>query len=69
MTREQENEIRENIVGMTIEKASDFANELNSTIRVMRRNDEEIVVTMEQRPNRFNVATKNDVIVQILEMG
>lgn len=57
------------IVGKTIEEANQSAKEQGKTIRIVRRDGEDCIVSMDHKPNRINVEVQGGKIIKILHVG
>lgn len=57
------------LVGLTEEEAEDAAEELGWTIRVTRRDGEDLAATMDLRENRVNVEVTDGEVTAILSIG
>ena len=57
------------IIGLDIINASRRLKAVNYTLRVVRKDGDNFIVTMDFCSNRINVSVKNDVIVELLSIG
>ncbi|MFA7289204.1 MAG: hypothetical protein WC055_10040 [Melioribacteraceae bacterium] len=55
--------ICDKIIGMTYEKASEYVNENNFTIRKTVEDGIPFMVTMDMRANRINVSVNNGIVI------
>lgn len=61
----------EEMTGMNLSEASQFAQSKNYTVRVMEKDGESLMGTMDLNPNRINVAVEgeNEVVTRIMSIG
>lgn len=57
------------IVGMVLDEAIYFLSDFNMTLRIIEKDGEDLINTAEFVHNRINVATKDDKIVSIKNIG
>jgi hypothetical protein len=57
------------LIGKTLEEGKAYAESIGCTLRVTKKDGEGMMVTMDFRPNRINVAIVNNIITEVLNMG
>jgi hypothetical protein len=57
------------LVGKTVAEAKKSLERSGHTLRVVEKDGEFLLCTMEFRINRFNVATQDDVIIRFVSRG
>lgn len=57
------------LVGLTEEEAVAAAEDLGWELRVIRRDGEDLPITMDLRPNRVNVEVTDDEVTGVLQIG
>lgn len=64
------NEEFQKAIGMNIEDAADYFKTLGyDRTRVVVKNGEPVIITMEYRMNRINVAIDGDKVTELIDIG
>lgn len=57
------------LVGLTEDEAAEAADALGWEVRVIRRDGEDLAMTMDLRPNRVNVEVTDGEVTEVLQIG